>query len=127
MWNIIVYFCCFLSGLFFGVFILTVIENNSKGFRNFVRGITGRIPFYFRTILMAVIMIICAVCGYLYLNMGNAGGILMGAFSGIFMYFRAGVTMGNDHDPYNKGRKRQQKHIKDRKKAKAQKKARKMG
>jgi len=123
LWSILVYFCCFLSGLFFGVFILTCFENGSKGFRNFVRKITDAIPEYFRTIVMFVVMIVAAVSGYLWLNLGNWGGIIVGAFSGIFMYFRAGITLGNNPDPYNQERKQKQKNIK---KSKDQKKARKI-
>lgn len=106
----IMYFCCFLSGLFFGVFFFTALENFSKGFRNFVRTVCNKIPYNVRAIAMGVVMLVTGVGGFLWLGWGiTLTGLFCGAVSGIFMYFRAGVTLGNDPDPYNKKGKRRKK------------------
>lgn len=41
----------------------------------------------------------------------NSGGV-----AGIFIYFKAGVTLGNNPDPYNKERKNKMKKLKSKKK-----------
>ena len=38
--------------------------------------------------------------------------LISGALAGIFIYFKAGVTMGNNPDPYNKERKNKMKKLK---------------
>ena len=43
MLNFLGYACSYLSGLFFGVMVLTIIENASKGFRQFVRKVCNKI------------------------------------------------------------------------------------
>ena len=45
MLNIIIYICAYLSGMFFGVMVFTIIENASKEFRQFVRKVCQKIPF----------------------------------------------------------------------------------
>lgn len=106
----VLYFCCFLSGLFLGVFILTACENFSKPFRNFVRKVCDRFSYRTRSIIMVIVMLVMAAAGFLWKAPGmTVSGILCGVISGIFMYFRAGITLGNDPDPYNKGRKKRKK------------------
>ena len=117
MLNIIIYICAYLSGMFFGVMVFTIIENASKGFRQFVRKVCQKIPFIVRRIIMWAAIIIFAIAGYLYLGLGGTrGGILCGMLAGIFIYFKAGVTMGNNPDPYNQERKRKMKNLKNKKK-----------
>ena len=117
MLNIIIYICAYLSGMFFGVMVFTIIENASKGFRQFVRKVCQKIPFIVRRIIMWAAIIIFAIAGYLYLGLGvTRGGILCGMLAGIFIYFNAGVTMGNNPDPYNQERKRKMKNLKNKKK-----------
>lgn len=116
MWNIVLFFCCYLSGLFFGVMFFTIIENSSKGFRQLVRKLCFKIPFFYRRILMWVMLVITAYIGYNLLPLSiSMKGIVAGAVGGIFMYFKAGVTMGNVPDPYNKERKRKMKRLNERK------------
>lgn len=119
MLNFIGYAAAYLSGLFFGVMIFTIIENSSKGFRQFVRRVCNAIPFLYRRIVMWVVMILMAVMGYIYL-LGPWGatraGIFCGCVAGVFIYFKAGVTMGNNPDPYNKAHKQKMKQLKNKKK-----------
>lgn len=113
MWNAILFICCYLSGLFFGVMFFTIIENASKGFRQFVRKLCQKIPFYFRRIIMWVVLIVTAIAGGIYMPLSTmANGLICGAIGGIFMYFKAGVTLGNNPDPYNKERKQKMKNLK---------------
>lgn len=117
MWNIVLFFCCYLSGLFFGVMFFTIIENSSKGFRQFVRKLCIKIPFFYRRIIMWSMLVVTAYIGYNVLPFGiTMKGISSGVIGGIFMYFKAGVTMGNVPDPYNKVRKRKMKQLNERKK-----------
>ena len=117
MLNFLGYACAYLSGLFFGVMILTILENASKGYRQFVRKVCQKIPFMYRRIVMWIMMIVMAVFGYMYLDWGiTRSGIFYGAVAGIFIYFKAGVTMGNNPDPYNKERKLKQKQLKNKRK-----------
>ena len=45
---------------------------------------------------MWVMLVITAFAGYTYLPFGiTVKGLIAGAVGGIFMYFKAGVTMGN--------------------------------
>lgn len=114
MLDVIIYICAYLSGLFFGVMIFTIIENSSKGFRQFVRRLCQKIPFYFRRIIMWVALIVFAIIGYFFLGWGmTRGGLVCGMLGGVFMYFKAGVTMGNNPDPYNKERKKKMKKLKN--------------
>lgn len=96
MLNIVFFLCCYFSGLFFGVMFFTIIENSSKSFRQFIRKLCFKFPFYYRRILMWVMIAITAYVGYTYIPLGVTGkGLIAGAVGGIFMYFKAGVTMGN--------------------------------
>ena len=61
MLNIIIYICAYLSGMFFGVMVFTIIENASKGFRQFVRKVCQKIPFIVRRIIMWAAIIIFAI------------------------------------------------------------------
>ena len=119
MLNILGYACSYLSGLFFGIMVLTIIENSSKGYRQFVRKVCNAIPFLYRRIVMWVMIIAMAVIGYMYL-LGPWGatraGIFCGIVAGIFIYFKAGITMGNNPDPYNKERKQKMKQLQNKKK-----------
>lgn len=109
MLNLLFFFCCYLSGLFFGVMFFTIIENVSKGFRQFIRKMCFRIPFYYRRIIMWVMLVITAFAGYTYLPFGiTVKGLIAGAVGGIFMYFKAGVTMGNPTDPKKSAKTEQQ-------------------
>lgn len=56
--DLLMYICCYLSGLFFGVMIFTIIENASKGFRQFVRKLCQKIPFLYRRIIMWVMLLL---------------------------------------------------------------------
>lgn len=113
LWDLILYFCCYLSGLFFGVMIFTIIENASKGFRQFVRKLCQKIPFLYRRIIMWVAILFFGILGFQYLGWGiTAGGLTCGMAAGVFMYFKAGVTLGNNPDPYNKERKKKMKKLK---------------
>ena len=119
MLDIISYACSYLSGLFFGVMVLTIAENASKGFRQFVRKVCNKIPFLYRRIVMWAMMLIMLVVGYMYLlaPWGSVrSGIFCGIVAGIFIYFKAGVTMGNNPDPYNKERKQKMKQLKNKRK-----------
>lgn len=117
MLNFVVYACAYLSGLFFGVMVLTIIENESKAYRQFVRKVCQKIPFLYRRIVMWVMLIIMAVVGYRFLNWGaTRSGIFCGIVAGVFIYFKAGVTMGNNPDPYNKGQKKKVKKLNNKKK-----------
>ena len=120
--NVIMYFCCFLSGLFFGVLFLTIFENTSKRWRDFVRTVCDAIPYRFRVIIVAVVMICLAIYGYLWLGWGTTkGGIFCGFIGGLFMYFRSGITLGDTPDyaaaaaqnkkvsPYKKNKRKGQK------------------
>lgn len=96
MLNMLFFFCCYLSGLFFCVMFFTIIENASKPFRQFIRKLCFKFPFYYRRILMWVMIVITAYVSYSYIPMGITGkGLIGGGLGGIFMYFKAGVTMGN--------------------------------
>lgn len=46
--EILIYLCCYFSGTYFGVLLLTILENASPKFRQAVRGITDRVPFSVR-------------------------------------------------------------------------------
>ena len=55
--------------------------------------------------------------GYRYFSMGiTFNGLISGGVAGIFIYFKAGVTLGNNPDPYNKERKNKMKKLKSKKK-----------
>ncbi len=111
--DFIMYFCCYLSGLFFGVMIFTIIENSSKGFRQFVRKVCQKIDFTYRRIFMWVAILVFCFIGFQYLDWGiTLNGLSCGMVAGIFIYFKAGVTMGNAPDPYNKERKQKMKKLK---------------
>lgn len=111
--DLIMYFCCYLSGIFFGVMFFTIIENASKGFRQFVRKVCRAVPFLFRRIIMWVMIIILCFAGWRYFQAATLyRGLISGALAGIFIYFKAGVTMGNNPDPYNKERKNKMKKLK---------------
>ena len=104
---------CYLSGLFFGVMIFTIIENASKGFRQFVRRLCQKIPFLYRRIIMWVMLLLMGFIGFQYLPWGiTLNGLSCGLIGGIFMYFKAGVTMGNNPDPYNQQHKKKMKQLK---------------
>ena len=116
MLGLLIFTCAYLSGMFFGVFVLTAIENMSKGYRQFVRKVCDKIPFKVRRIIMWLAIVGFAVFGYMYFGTATTrGGIFCGMAAGIFIYFKAGVTMGNNPDPYNKGRKAKQKQLKNKK------------
>ena len=111
--DFLMYFCCYLSGLFFGVMFFTIIENASKGFRQFVRKLCHKIPFLYRRIIMWVMLVLTAFVGFQYLPWGiTFNGLSAGLVGGIFMYFKAGVTMGNNPDPNNKAHKKKMKQLK---------------
>lgn len=109
--DFVMYFSCFLSGMFLGVMFFTIIENASKGFRQFVRKVCRKIPFLFRRIIMWVMIIILCFVGWRYFQTSTLyRGLISGALAGIFIYFKAGVTMGNNPDPYNKKSKNKNKN-----------------
>ena len=56
---------------------------------------------------MWVMLVVFFILGYMFLPFGmTRGGLLCGMLGGVFIYFKAGVTMGNNPDPYNKASKR---------------------
>lgn len=116
MFDFIMYFCCYLSGLFLGVMIFTIIENASKGFRQFVRRLCQKIPFFYRRIINWVSFFVFCFIGFYYMRAFwgiTMSGVVFGMIGGIFMYFKAGVTLGNNPDPYNQERKRKMKKLKN--------------
>ncbi|MDD6880690.1 MAG: hypothetical protein PUE18_03850 [Firmicutes bacterium] len=117
MFKMLIFICAYLSGLFFGVMVLTIAENASKGYRQFVRKVCNKIPFKVRRIIMWIALISFAVFGYKFFGVETTrGAIFCGMAAGVFIYFKAGVTMGNNPDPYNKERKAKQKQLKNKKK-----------
>ena len=80
--DLIMYFCCYLSGIFFGVMFFTIIENASKGFRQFVRKVCRAVPFLFRRIIMWVMIIILCFVGWNYFKTATLyRGLISGALA----------------------------------------------
>ena len=98
--NVIMYICCYLSGLFVGTFIWTLLENISKGWRQLTRRFTRTVPWLFRRIIMWVMIIVTAYIGFFVVPWGyTRGGIFMGMAAGLFVYLKAGVTLGKSNMP----------------------------
>lgn len=105
--NVITFICCYMSGLFVGTFFWTFIENVSKPFRQFTRRITRAIPWLFRRMIMWVMILICAYIGFFVVPWGyTRGGIFMGMICGIFIYMKAGVTLGKSNMPETPAQKK---------------------
>lgn len=98
-----------LSGMFLGVMFFTIIENTSKGFRQFVRKFCRKVDLIYRRIIMWSMIFIMGYAGYAFMPLGlTFNGLIAGAIAGIFIYFKAGVTLGNSGyggNPYAKGGK----------------------
>lgn len=96
-----------LSGMFLGVMFFTIIENASKGFRQFVRKFCRRVDLIYRRIIMWSMIFIMGYTGYAFMPLGlTYNGLIAGAVAGIFIYFKAGVTLGNPGyggNPYDNG------------------------
>ena len=107
--NLILYVCCMLSGIFLGVMFFTIIENSSKSFRQFVRKFCRKVDLIYRRIIMWSMIFIMGYAGYAFMPLGlTFNGLIAGAVAGIFIYFKAGVTLGNSGyggNPYAKGGK----------------------
>lgn len=107
--NLILYVCCMLSGMFLGVMFFTIIENSSKSFRQFVRKFCRKVDLIYRRIIMWSMIFIMGYAGYAFMPLGlTFNGLIAGAVAGIFIYFKAGVTLGNSGyggNPYAKGGK----------------------
>lgn len=107
--NLILYVCCMLSGMFLGVMFFTIIENASKSFRQMVRRFCMRVDLIYRRIIMWFMILLMGYIGYVYMPLGlTFNGLIAGAVAGIFIYFKAGVTLGNSGyggNPYAKGGK----------------------
>lgn len=107
--NLILYVCCMLSGMFLGVMFFTIIENASKSFRQFVRKFCMRVDLIYRRIIMWFMILLMGYIGYVYMPLGlTFNGLIAGAIAGIFIYFKAGVTLGKQGyggNPYAKGGK----------------------
>ncbi len=94
--NLILYACCMLSGMFLGVMFFTIIENASKGFRQMVRRFCMRVDLIYRRIMMWFMICLMGYIGYAVMPLGiTFNGLIAGAIAGIFIYFKAGVTLGN--------------------------------
>ena len=105
--NLILYVCCMLSGMFLGVMFFTIIENSSKSFRQFVRKFCRKVDLIYRRIIMWSMIFIMGYAGYAFMPLGlTFNGLIAGAVAGIFIYFKAGVTLGNSGyggNPYDNG------------------------
>ncbi len=94
--DIFIFLASVITGCFFGVMVLTIIENISDTFRKFGQAFTAKITYKIRKRIAITFSLSSIIASYVFLAVNvTRAGIFAGILSGVAIYFKAGVKEKN--------------------------------